>query len=110
VAVDILGDVFHDVAHRAPFGRIHDFPVKAGGNVAIGSFGLGMALALKVCSVMAQGIALHGANQLMLLVGAHKQQQVPVRGAIVMGFDHPKAEILDIAARQSGTAAFPESA
>lgn len=49
---------------------------------------------------MAQGIALHGAYQLMLLVGAYKQQQVPVRGAIVMGLDHPKAEIFDIAARQ----------
>ncbi|HHQ4939416.1 TPA: hypothetical protein ACSP74_002715 [Aeromonas veronii] len=36
----------------------------------------------------------------MLLVRAHKQQQVLVRGAIVMGLDHPKAEILDIAARQ----------
>ncbi|MNY82928.1 hypothetical protein D3C86_2253300 [compost metagenome] len=62
MTVDILGDVFDDVADGATLGRIHHLPVKARSDVAIRSFAHGMALALKVASVMAQGIALHRAD------------------------------------------------
>ncbi|MNF97739.1 hypothetical protein D3C84_805780 [compost metagenome] len=74
MAVDILGDVFDDVAHGPAFGRIHDLPVKARGDVAIGAFAHGVALALKVAFVVAQGVVLHCADQLMLLGRVDEQQ------------------------------------
>ncbi|OCA64145.1 hypothetical protein A9R10_03010 [Aeromonas piscicola] len=110
MAVYVLGDVFDDIAHGPAFGRIHYLPVKARGDVAIRPLAHRMVLALKVALVMAQGVALQGAYQLTLLGGIDEQQQVPVGGAIVMGFDHPKAEILDTTAGKGCAAALPEGA
>ncbi|MNH13437.1 hypothetical protein D3C79_730090 [compost metagenome] len=94
VPVDVLGDIFDDVAHGAALLLVHYLPVKAGRDVAMGLFALRVAFAFQVAFVMAQGIALQDADQPVLVLGFDPYQQVPVGRAVMVGFDHPKAEIV----------------
>ncbi len=87
--VDVLGDIGGDVAGGIAFGRVYLFPVKAGSDVGEGRAPLDIAHQLLM--IIGEGITLQGADHPPFVGRAHKEQHVPVRGAIVMRFAHPKA-------------------
>ncbi|MNI59631.1 hypothetical protein D3C73_1148040 [compost metagenome] len=89
LTVDVLGDIGGDVAGGIPFGRVYLLPVKAGFDVSEGRAPLDLAHQLLM--IIGEGIALQGADHFIPVTGAHKQQHVPVRGAVVVRFADSEA-------------------
>ncbi len=87
-AVDILDNVFGDIARGITLGRVYLFPVKAGSKVGKGWCALDIPYPLVV--VISQCIALQNADHPGPILRAHKQQQVPVRGAVVVALSDPR--------------------
>lgn len=69
-AVDVLGNVFGDIARGIPLGRVYLFPVKAGSKVGKGWGALDIPYQLVV--VIGQGIALQDADHPVAIFRAHK--------------------------------------
>ncbi|MNE26623.1 hypothetical protein D3C80_1199960 [compost metagenome] len=87
--VDVLGDIGRDITGGVALGRVYLLPVKAGSDV--GKRGLTLGISHQFLMVIGQGVVLQGTDHPPFVGRAHKQQHVPVRGAVVMGFAHPKA-------------------
>lgn len=87
-AVDVLGNVFGDIARGIPLGRGYLFPVKAG--CEVGKWWGALDIPYPLVVVIGQGIALQNADHPGPILRAHKQQQVPVRGAVVVALSDPR--------------------
>lgn len=88
-AVDVLGNVFGDIARGITLGRVYLFPVKAGSKVGKGWGALDIPYQLVM--VIGQGIALQDTDHPVAIFRAHKWQQVPVRGAVMVSLAHAKS-------------------
>ncbi|MNC49295.1 hypothetical protein D3C75_984650 [compost metagenome] len=82
LAVDVLGDVLGEIAGCIAFGGVDQLPVETGCDIGKGRGGHGDAHQLVL--VVGQGVVLQGADHLVAIAWAHKQQHVPVRRAVMV--------------------------
>jgi hypothetical protein len=91
MAIDVLGDVFRDVARRRAFVGIDFNRLEA------------MEGGAGFVAIVLQCIPSHAFANCCPVFRWHEQQQMPMRGSIMVRFDHTKAIGLNAAAMEFGT-------